>query len=229
MWKFTFFAAFLAVSVVGFVHAAINQTDFTALESKWIKNIDPVVRYGLEQKLKITVAVNVNVKNGISPIGIDTSCKFILNFRDNKAALDLEDSIPDEIYKPVSEAIAAHELAHCWRSINGLYGVLPPGIMDTASLDDEKVKKIRLERREEGFADLVGLAWVQSRYSAQTYAEVLEWFKEFRSDPDYSGDSHDTRVWLELAGDMKIDKNTPIFEQVMPRWRSGLLVKANKN
>jgi hypothetical protein len=81
---------------------------------------------------------------------------------------------------------------------------------------------MRITRREEAYADLVGLAWTHAHHADQ-FAQVLAWFDATRSDEMPRG-FHDTRHWLQMAhaGDAFADARSP-FEQAGAMWERGLL------
>jgi len=130
---------------------------------------------------------------------------------------------------PVVEAIAAHELGHCWRHLRQSWGTLPAGLHDDSGLAQvtpeqaELLREMWRTRREEGFADLVGLAWTL-QHNAARYEAVHAWNTRFRADQALATGPHDTRVWVRLAGDKAgFAPATSIFEQVEPLWVAGLL------
>jgi len=82
---------------------------------------------------------------------------------------------------------------------------------------------MRETRREEGFADLVGLAWTLAQHPQQ-YAQVHAWFEKVRDDQPVPGSHHDTRAWVRLARDRSIfEAGATPFEQVLGVWQRGLL------
>lgn len=126
------------------------------------------------------------------------------------------------------EAITAHELAHCWRQVQGAWATLPSGFAEAKALitDDQDLvaieREMREARREEGFADLVAMAWTLREHS-RVYAEVHAWLARTRDDVTVPGEHHDTRIWVRLARDPTIFKQgqTP-FEQAQGPWELGL-------
>jgi hypothetical protein len=83
---------------------------------------------------------------------------------------------------------------------------------------------MRDTRREEGYADLVGLAWTLSRRSEQ-YPQVLAWLEAYRADQPVDGAHHDTRVWIRLVRDPRAfgTGGTP-FERADAVCREGLRI-----
>ena len=86
-----------------------------------------------------------------------------------------------------------------------------------------QLKDMWRTRREEGFADLVGLAWTLLHHP-QHYAAVHAWHVRERAEQPVDTGPHDTRVWLRLAKDKTAFKAAAsIFEQVDALWQAGLL------
>jgi hypothetical protein len=105
----------------------------------------------------------------------------------------------------IVEAMFAHEVGHCWRYVHGTWHAWPAGFHDVADAAGdpafvEERRFMRDTRREEGYADLVGLAWTLSRRSEQ-YPQVLAWLEAYRADQPVDGAHHDMRVWIRLARD----------------------------
>jgi len=126
--------------------------------------------------------------------------------------------------------MAAHEIGHCQRHRGGAFASLPAGKADVpdrieTSQPTAELKAIahemRISRREEAYADLVGLAWTHARHPEQ-FAQVLAWFDQARADETEHG-FHDTRHWLALAHTDGAFANarTP-FEQALSIWQTGL-------
>ncbi len=124
--------------------------------------------------------------------------------------------------------MVAHELGHCWRYVQGAWHTLPAGFVDAADdrNDDrelaEKRREMRDARREEGLADLIGLAWTLKRHP-ELYTLVHAWLEKTRADQPVPGSHHDTRVWVGLAKDRSAfpAAGTP-FEQAWAVWQRGL-------
>jgi hypothetical protein len=126
------------------------------------------------------------------------------------------------------QAMAAHELAHCWRHTRGVWNRLPAGFVDSgeeqgsASLLRE-ARALREQRREEGFADLAALAWTK-RFNPESYGRVHTWLTRLRADGAGERSGHDTRAWVALAGDAGVLKQgANLFEDGAAVWRQGLL------
>lgn len=215
--------------------AAVTATaaDLTDTEKRWLTAGWPVVNYAKAQKLPLDIVVLPQSKPGDAPLAmgfVDDRCKLVLAMRGNPEAENTLAQIDPPLLDAVVEAMFAHELGHCWRYVHGAWHTLPAGFVDTGddgSTSDQEVSKLRRDmretRREEGFADLVGLAWTQSR-RPQQYAAVHAWFTQVRADQPVPGAHHDTRAWVRLVKDPGAfpAAATP-FEQVRALWRTGLL------
>ena len=82
--------------------------------------------------------------------------------------------------------MAAHELAHCLRHLDGAWALPPTGFspqaipegLDSGLRDD--YAEMQATRRTETFVDLVGLAWTQRRHP-QRYARLHAWLMGLHS------------------------------------------------
>ena len=110
---------------------------------------------------------------------------------------------------------------------------MPNGIQDSHVLSRlrpdhaEVLRDMWQTRREEGFADLVGLAWTLKQ-RPEHYAAVHAWYTRLRAVQTLDTGPHDTRVWLRLAADtLRFPAAAAsIFEQVHGLWVAGLLDNA---
>jgi hypothetical protein len=206
------------------------DSSLTDRETRWVQAAWPVVTYAQQQGLPLDVVVQPQPAPGLAPVAmahVGGRCKLVFSMRGNPLADDTDTRIPPELFQPVVEAVAAHELAHCWRQVQGAWSTVPPGTPDDAAagITDPEVQArwqtMRQIRREEGFADLVGLAWTFNRHP-EHYARVHAWFAQERSDPPLEGSHHDTRVWIQLAASGAFAPGSTPFEQVQPLWATGL-------
>jgi hypothetical protein len=206
---------------------AVAGDDLTGIEQRWVDAGRPVVSYARRLKLPLDVIVQPEVKPGDAPLAMaytDGRCKLVLTLRGRTAAETEPQGVPAALQPVLIEAMTAHEIGHCWRYVHGAWHTLPAGFVDTAASraddDDDARRDMRDARREEGFADLVGLAWIHAQYP-QHYAAVQAWFEQFRD--DRPGEHHDTRAWLRLVRDGAAfaPAATP-FDQVRGLWRQGL-------
>lgn len=80
---------------------------------------------------------------------------------------------------------------------------------------------MRSTRREEGYGDLVGLAWTQAHHP-ELYARLHVWLVAERSADLIPGSHHDTLGWLALSGDPAVFDGQPMFEAAARVWAQGL-------
>jgi hypothetical protein len=229
MWKQ------VLVVCVAWVSAAAAHADagLSELEKRWLTLSWPAVTYARQQGLPLDIVVQPQPTPGYAPLAmayVDKRCKLVLSMRGNAEAQTTLDAIPEDLIQPVVEAMAAHELGHCWRYVRGAWHTLPAGFTagaaHDASLDEstaDKLLHMQRTRREEGFADLVGLAWTQARHP-HAYARVHAWLVKFRDEPALPGSHHDTLAWISLAAQpsaFSASAHTP-FDAAWPLWQQGL-------
>ena len=221
----------LSACLASSVNAA--AADLTAGESRWLSAAMPVLSYAQQQKLPLDVIVQPQPTPGHSPIAmgfVDGRCKLVLSMRGNpKAEAALRD-VAAGLLDAVIETMTAHEIGHCWRHVQGAWNSTPAGFSEVPRGDDDDVELARLRRdmratrREEGFADLVGLAWTL-RQRPQQYADVHGWLEQQRRDPVVPGSHHDTHAWVRLAKDgSAFDARAgDLLEQARALWQQGLI------
>lgn len=195
------------------------QAPLTALETRWLDAAEPVLAYADAQGLPLDVVVQPHAGNGESPIamGYDGGrCKLVFTFRGNPGAESLLKGVAPGRMNATIEAIVAHELGHCWRHTRGTWRTPPAGAVADA---DRRHREMLETRGEEGFADLVALAWTSSRNPAH-YADVHAWMTSVRTHHgDVPGGHHDTAEWIRLARDRSAFRNTGTpFEQATAIW-----------
>lgn len=227
---------YLPLLVIGNVHAgdAGAEPAFTALEVKWLRAGWPALNYAAEQQLPIDIVVQPQSSADDVPLAMgvkNNRCQLVLSLRGNPEAESTIADLPIELHAIAIEAMTAHEVAHCWRYMHGLWHTPPAGFTETAAESDDNVelaalrKTMRDGRREEGFADLVGLAWTL-RAHPEHYAVIHAWFEQVRSDQPVAGGYHDTRIWLQLAKQLQhLPAAATPFEQVRQLWIQGLLAQ----
>jgi hypothetical protein len=125
--------------------------------------------------------------------------------------------------------MAAHELGHCRRYLDGAWNGVPAGF--NAAVPDELSPDLRTAyvamkaaRREEGYGDLVGLAWTQQQHPQQ-YTRLHTWLVTERSRDLLPGSHHDTQAWVLLAQDGGTLAGTSIFAAAARLWAAGLAVE----
>jgi hypothetical protein len=94
--------------------------------------------------------------------------------------------------------VLVHEIAHCWRwQEHGPDLLQMVALTSQAEADPRAVRQAaRQHQREEAFADVAALAWVQ-RVAPTQFGAMLDAFQRLRSDPRLSSGPHDTRLALE--------------------------------
>ena len=228
-------ASALAFSALLFAsHAAPAAADLTDTERRWLAGATPPVAWALKQGMPIDIVVLPQAQAGAAPIAMgydDGRCKLVFAMRGNPAAESTLAAIPAPLLQATLEAMTAHEIGHCQRHRSGAFDSLPSGLTDKPDAIESRqptaelqamAREMRITRREEAYADLVGLAWTHAHHADQ-YAAVLAWFDAARSDETPRG-FHDTRHWLALAhaSDAFADAADP-FEQAAAIWQRGLL------
>ena len=224
------FSALLLLS-----HAAPAAADLTDTERRWLAGATPPVAWALKQGMPIDIVVLPQAQAGAAPIAMgyddDGRCKLVFAMRGNPAAESTLAAIPAPLLQATLEAMTAHEIGHCQRHRSGAFDSLPSGLTDKPDAIESRqptaelqamAREMRITRREEAYADLVGLAWTHAHHADQ-YAQVLAWFDEARSDETPRG-HHDTRHWLALAheSDAFDDAANP-FSQAAAMWQRGLV------
>jgi hypothetical protein len=214
--------------------ASAAEPELTATEQRWLAGATPVVAWALHQGLPVEVLVLPQARAGDAPLALgyteDHRCQLVFAMRGNPAAERTLEGVPAHLQQAVLEAMTAHEIAHCWRHRDGAFSSLPAGFSDAPDAIEARqptaelaaiAREMRVTRREEAFADLVGLAWTH-RHHADSFAEVLGWFDQARADETEHG-FHDTRHWLNLAHEPQAFASPEgPFDQAMSLWRRGL-------
>ena len=224
MLKSIFFAIIYCASG----HAAA-QASLTEVETRWLRAGTAVLSYAKQIKLPIDIIVQPQTKPGDVPLamGFDGGrCKLVLSMRANPQAETILDPVPPALRGLMIEAMTAHEVGHCWRYVKGEWHALPAGFVEAGDelADDARLLKqsIRETRREEGFADLVALAWIKQRHPGQ-YALVLAWLETVRRGQSVGVGSHDTLDWIRLAGNgLAFQGDGSPFVQAGSLWSAGL-------
>jgi len=211
--------------------AAVPSWGLTETETRWLSAATPVLAYAEQARLPLDVVVQPQNAPGKAPLAmafVDGRCKLVLSMRGNPQAEAALASVAAPLQPTVIEAMAAHELGHCWRHLQGAWHALPAGFSEEQSGPEPDAQQARLlremreTRREEGFADLVGLAWTLRRHPAQ-YEQIHAWLEKTRSDEPAYG-FHDTRAWVRLARQPSaLPAADDPFAQVRALWEQGLL------
>ena len=224
MWK----------TISGFAAAALTASisfaaDLTATEARWLKGAWPVVSFAKQAGLPLDIVVQPQDAPGAAPLAlafIDGRCKLVLSMRGNPEAQATLERVEPALLDATLELMAAHELGHCRRYLDGAWYRLPAGF--TASVPGELSAELRAAyadmkaaRREEGYGDLVGLAWTQ-RQHPQHYATLHAWLVAERSKDLIEGSHHDTLAWVRLAAQGSTLERGSIFEAPAALWAAGV-------
>ena len=215
-----------------FSSPSLASAELTAQEIRWLKAASPVLAYSKRINLPIDVVVQPKAPVGTVPFAmgfVDGRCKLVLSMRGNPDAESVLKNVPESEHRLLIEAMAAHELGHCWRYAQGAWHKLPAGFTEVGDefAEDQSLldaaKALRENRREEGYADLVALAWTKQHHPDQ-YAKVYRWLESVRGHAPQVRTSHDTWAWVRLARDGKVFAATDNpFEDARAAWSRGLL------
>jgi hypothetical protein len=203
-----------------FAQAGAALTD---MEMRWLKAASPVLAYSQRIKLPIDIIVQPVARPNDVPMAMgfaDGRCKLVLSMRGNPDAEKVLDQVPQADRTVLMEAMAAHEVGHCWRYAQGVWHALPAGF--EAGQAGQADQEVLQNQREEGYADLVALAWTR-RQHPDRYDQVYAWMATLRTEQTVPGGSHDTRAWVRLAKDASVFKSgaTP-FDEASSTWSQGL-------
>lgn len=223
---------FSAAFLLCLAAAGASAAQLTAAETRWLAASSPVLSYAKQLKLPIDIIVQPQAGPNDVPMAMgfaDGRCKLVLSMRGNPDAEAIFRGVPEAQQGVLIEAMAAHEVAHCWRYAQGSWHVLPAGFVEVGNEQSDSPellalsKQMRETRREEGFSDLVALAWTQRSHPAE-YAQVHGWLTQVRQEQPASHGSHDTRSWLKLASNGAVfSSDQSLFDGVKALWSTGLL------
>lgn len=218
------------IAAASLAAATAVAADLTTAEARWLQASAPVLEYARHHHMPLDVMFEHHAQPGAAPlsVGFDGGrCHLVYAIRGNPEADTALAQAEADLVQPVIEAMVAHELGHCWRYIHGGWYTLPAGFMPGRDADRDPARArlrrdMRLARLEEGYADLVGLAWTQLRHPT-LYARIHEWFCRVRDAQPVPGAHHDTAAWIQLVKEPASFRHgeTP-FEQALPLWREGL-------
>jgi hypothetical protein len=221
----TLFALLAALS-----SPAARAADLTALETRWLQGIAPVVMHARELALPLDLVVQPQDTPGAPPLAlafVDGRCKLVLSMRGNPEARRQIDTLPPALRAAALELMAAHELGHCRRYLDGAWTHVPAGFVaakvpDGLAADLQQAwLDMRSTRREEGYGDLAGLAWTRERHP-ELYAQLHAWLVAERSAELIPGSHHDRLDWLALAADPAALQGASMFEAASRLWLRGL-------
>ena len=224
MWKL------IASLVFGIVApSACLAADVTPTEMRWLRGAWPVVEFAKQASLPLDIVVQPQASPGAAPLAlafVKGRCKLVLSMRGNPESNAALDRIEPDLRDATLELMAAHELGHCQRYLDGAWYALPAGFSAKApdALSAEwgaAYSGIQAARREEGYGDLVGLAWA-ARHHPQHYARLHAWLVRERTTDRVHGSPHDTLAWLQLAEERMTLGRGSIFASATAVWTRGL-------
>ena len=213
------------LSLLLFSAGVASAAELTDMEIRWLKAGSTVLAYAKQDlQLPIDITVQPQARANDVPLALgyqDGRCKLVLSMRGNPTAEDILSTVPEAQRPLMIEAMVAHEIGHCWRYVQGAWHSLPAGFIERQPQPAAEEEAQRDTRREEGYADLVALAWTQHQHPA-LYATVAAWMRQVR-EPALATGSHSTLAWLQQAPDgTAFPAGLNVFEQANSLWRKGL-------
>ena len=221
-------------SILAFVAAllalpACIASELTSIEKQWLRGAWAVIDFAKRENLPLDIIVQPQANPDAAPLAlafVDGRCKLVLSMRGNAQAQETLERIEPGLLDATLELMAAHELGHCRRYLDGAWYGLPAGFYPAApeGLSPELRSAyvgMKAARREEGYGDLVGLAWAQQRHP-QHYARLHAWLVSERSRDLLPGSHHDTLTWVHLAQDGRTLVGPCIFAVATRLWAAGL-------
>jgi hypothetical protein len=207
-----------------------GAADLTPLETRWLAGLWPVITFAKQQDMPLDIVVQPQPAPGAAPLalGFDAGrCKLVLSMRGNADANATLDRIEPDVLDATLELMAAHELGHCRRYLDGAWHGLPAGFAPAVPVGiSAELRSAYLDmkaaRREEAYGDLVGLAWTRQHHPDR-YARLHAWLVAERSHDVVSGSPHDTLPWVTLAGDGAALADGPPFVAAGTLWTAGLV------
>jgi len=205
--------------------------DLTPLETRWLQAMAPVVQHARSVlALPLDLVVQPQDAPGEAPMAlgfVDGRCKLVLSMRGNPEVQRQVDALDPTLRAAALELMAAHELGHCRRYLDGAWYSMPAGFVaarvpESLSADLRQAwLDMRSTRREEGYGDLVGLAWTREHHP-ELYVRLHAWLVKERSAALIPGSHHDTLVWLALTESPAVLEGGSVFEAADRVWRRGL-------
>ena len=223
--------------IFGFIAAALlaapsQAGDLTPMELRWLRGMGPVIAFAREAEWPLDISVQPQPTPDAAPLAMafaNGRCKLVLSMRGNPQAQATLARIEPELLGATLELMAAHELGHCRRYLDGAWHGVPVGFSAArppAGLSAElhgAYGDMQATRREEGYSDLVALAWTQ-RHHPQHYAALHTWLATERGRDLLPGSHHDTLDWVDLArASTALAQPEALFDAVAVLWAAGLV------
>ena len=224
MWK-----AFFGFVVLAWAWGPCLAADLSSTELRWLRGAWPVIAYARAAGIPLDVVVQPQPTPGAAPLAlafVEGRCKLVLSTRENPEAEAALDRIAPALLDAALELMAAHELGHCRRWLDGAWNGVPAGFTplppDGLSADLQQAwTSLSAARREEGYGDLVGLAWSARRHPAE-YARLHAWLLVERLRERVPGSPHDTLAWLSRAADVHALAGASLFAGPAALWAEAL-------
>jgi len=228
------FARCAALLLAALPAAQAHAADLTAIEQRWLQAAWPVVVFAKAERLPLDIVVQPQPTPGASPMAmgyVGGRCKLVLSMRGNPGVATMMASIEAPMQDAALALMAAHELGHCQRHVEGAWHGLPaqqrrqamdapaPGVAHPPGTGSDNEDEAT--RREEAYGDLVGLAWIQ-QHRPQHYARLHAWLLAQRADDGQFAHSHDTGAWLRLATQGAVLAGPSVFTAAARLWAQGL-------
>lgn len=201
-----------------------RAADLTPTEARWLRGAWPVIEYAKRAGMPLDIVVQPQDTEGLAPLSmayVGERCKLVLSMRGNaeaQATLQRLDAGDPAFADAALELMAAHELGHCHRYLVGEWHALPAAFIGSA---DRAPEPDAAARREEGYGDLVGLAWTHARHPA-LYARLHAWLLRERETERVPGAPHDTVAWVALAAnEARLGTGASLFQQAYVLWLEG--------
>lgn len=221
----------LSFALAAVLPSTARAAELTALEMRWLQGIAPVVAHARQVlALPLDIVVQPQDAPGMAPLAlgfVDGRCKLVLSMRGNPQAQRQLEALDPALAAAALELMAAHELGHCRRYLDGAWHGMPAGFAAARPPDGlspalhQAWLDMRSTQREEAYGDLVGLAWTRERHP-ELYPRLLAWLVAERSAEGLPGSHHDTLDWLRLVAAPAALAGPSLFEAAARIWRAGL-------
>jgi hypothetical protein len=225
-----FASAWLALLVPGSAHAEASS-GLTPTEQRWLQGAWPVIEHARQQQLPLDIVVQPQPSPGRAPLAlgfVGGRCKLVLSMRGNPEAEATLARIEPDMLDATLALMAAHEIGHCRRWLEGAWNGLPAGFTASPGPDGLAPERalawqaMQAARREEGYGDLAGLAWAWQHHRT-LYPRLHAWLLAERLQDRIPGSPHDTVAWVRLAADGEPFGDAGWGGSGVPSlWRAGL-------